>query len=111
MRYVDSSGRVRQQQSFVCGKCGRDATPPLEFRDGRDAPPVNLRVECPHCAELVAVVNPTTAGVLSVPPGAVASPHDVAIVERQHAELERAEADTAADMDLEAEVRESQPPR
>lgn len=111
MRFLDSAGRVQRQMQFTCGRCGRDATPNVEFREG-SAPPEDYTVKCPHCGYVCGKVNPRTAAALSVPPAAQAAAEVQAIVDRAAPELEALEAETRADLELEADVAESQrPPR
>jgi hypothetical protein len=105
MRYLDSTGRVRQQQSFTCGKCGGNATPDLVFRDDLDPRPRDLSINCPHCGAHVATINPTEAAV-SIAPPAAADPEIMTTAEAAALEIDESKA--AADMQLEADIEQAQ---
>lgn len=104
MQYLDSSGRVRQQQSFTCGQCKHHFAPALSFRDGTDPAPQDLKIDCPVCNAYVATINPSEAAASIAPPAAAPDAIQQRAADAQTPELERAEEKAAADMQTEAEV-------
>ena len=108
VQYLDSAGRVRQQQSFTCGQCGQGFSPDLKFRDGIDVGPRDLQIKCPNCSAHVATLNPSEVAASLAPPAAAPDETQQAAADAQTPELERAEAKASDDMATEADVAQAQ---